>query len=552
MKLFGLELKRAEEDIQQEKLEKIATPQPDGSLDVEVAGGYGASGNQYYFNWDFDSNSDTEIIQTYRRIAKLADVDDAIDEIVNETIVVEDQEQIVEIMLDNTKFSTGIKTKIADEFEYLLGLLNFHDVGDQILRQWYIDGRHYYQKVVDPKKEKEGIKELNWLDPTKTKKVRELVREQRKTDTGIVETVKVKDEYFLYDPSLKANKDSPQTSFATSQAQNILKLSPDAVAYTTSGIMDFDRGQVHGYLHKAIKPANQLTLLEDSMVVYRLTRAPERRIFYIDIGNLGSSRAEQYVRGIMNKYKNRLIYNVDTGSVDASKAHMSMMEDIWLPRKEGGRGTEVSTLPAGANLGDIDDILYFKRRLTKALKIPVSRQDAEGALFSIGTSGEVTRDELKFTKYVDKIRRRFNTFFYDLLKTQLVIKGIMTADEWQEQKHRIGFLYNRDSYIAELQKAEMWRSRFELMASALEFTGENNYLSQRWNRDNILKLTEEDVRQIAKDWAKEPSPEDIETHDPQLGADEFEEEPGGGEGAPAPAAKEKPKAEPKDDADQEK
>ena len=538
MKLFGLQIGTPAKEAEKKNLDHVAPPQPDGSVDVDVTGGYGAASNQYFFNWDVTSGNDNKLIQTYRDIARLADVDDAIDEIINETIVVEDQEQIVEIMLDNTKFSDKVKDKIVEEFEYLLGLLNFHDCGDQILRQWYIDGRHYYHKVVDPKKEKEGIKELNWLDPCKTQKVRELERETHDTDEGEVETVKVKEEYFLYDPSLKPGTESPQMAFQVSNAKNVLKLSLDSVAYTTSGLMDLDRGQVQGYLHKAVKPANQLTLLEDSMVVYRLTRAPERRIFYIDIGNLGSTRAEQYVRGIMNKYKNKLVYDVNTGSVDASKAQMSMMEDIWLPRKEGGRGTEVSTLPAGANLGDIDDVLYFKRRLTKALKIPVSRQDAEGALFSIGVSGEVTRDELKFTKYVDKVRRRFNTFFYDLLKTQLVLKKIMTEEEWLEQKHRIGFLYNRDSYIAELQKSEMWRQRFDLLNQAIEFTGENNYLSQRWNRDNILKLTEEDRRQIEKDWKQEPSPEDIESHDPQAGFDD-EPEPGEEEGeAPEPEERE--------------
>lgn len=503
MKVFGLEIKKPSVVVEKET---IAPPQPDGSLDIETSGGYGANSNHYYINYDFATSNDKELIKTYRKIAKLADVDDAVDEIVNETIVVEDQQPIVEIMLDNTDFSKGIKNKIADEFEYLLGLLNFHDCGDQILRQWYIDGRHYYHKVVDPKKTKEGIKSLDWLDPTKTKKMRELEKVQKKTDEGMVEVTKVKDEYFLYDPSIHTGNESPQVPFAVSKVQNILKLSLDSVSYTTSGLMDFDVGQVQGYLHKAVKPANQLTMLEDSMVVYRLTRAPERRIFYIDIGNLGSTRAEQYVRGIMNKYKNKLVYNVESGAVDASKVHMSMMEDIWLPRKEGNRGTEVQSLPAGANLGDINDILYFKRRLTKALKIPVSRQDAEGALFSIGVSGEVTRDELKFTKYVDKVRRRFNTFFYDLLRTQLLLKGVMTDEEWSANKHKIGFLYNRDSYIAELQKAEMWRQRFEILGAAVPYTGKDMYLSQRWNRDNILKLTEEEVKQIEKDWKTEPLP----------------------------------------------
>jgi len=540
MQILGFEIKRsAKAENETKTLERVSQPQPDGSLDIQVLEGISGT-NSYYFDFDFNVREDKEQIQLYRQISRLADVDDAIDEVVNECIVVEDQENIVDIMLDNTKFSPKIKKKIADEFEYLLGLLNFHDNGDQIFRQWYIDGRHYYHKVVDSANQKEGIKELNWLDPVKTKKVREIEKKKKKVGGKTIETVNVKDEYFLYDPAITTYGDASQAAFSVSQEQNVLKLSLDSVAYTTSGLMDLDKGKVLSYLHKAIKPANQLSLLEDSMVVYRLTRAPERRIFYIDIGNLGSSRAEQYVTNIMQKYKNRLVYDVDTGSVDATKVHMSMMEDIWLPRKEGGRGTEVSTLPAGANLGDIDDVLYFKRRLVKAMKIPVSRMDAEGALFSIGVSGEVTRDELKFTKYVDKVRRRFNTFFYDLLRTQLLLKKVVTEEEWKENKPKIGFIYNRDSYIAELQKSEMWRQRFELLQSAVDFTGENNYLSQRWNRDNILRLSEDDVRQIEKDWKGEPEPEDIVTH-ALIGQEPgMEEVPGQPPERPKPPAEKNP------------
>ena len=530
MKFFGLEIKK-EEPVG--SLDSIAPPAPDGAVDVLDVGA-----NSYYFDFDVTLKNDKDLIQTYREIARISDVDDALDDIINECIVVEDQEQIVEIMLDNTKFSDGIKKKIVDEFEYLLGLLNFHDCGDQIFRQWYIDGRHYYHKVIDTKKQKEGIQALHWLDPTKTKKVRELDKKTVTSDGKSVEVNHLKSEYFLYDPTLTISNDGiSNMPFNASQAYNIMKLNLDSVAYTTSGQIDLDSGKVLGYIHKAIKPANQLSLMEDSMVVYRLTRAPERRIFYIDIGNLGASRAEQYVVGLMNKYKNKLVYDVKTGSVEASKAHLSMMEDIWLPRKEGGRGTEVDTLPAGANLGDIDDILYFKRRLTKAMRIPVSRTDSEQSLSSIGVSGEVNRDELKFTKYVDKVRRRFNTFFYDLLKTQLVLKGVMSADEWDNAKSRIGFLYNRDSYIAELQKSEMWRQRFDLLTTAIEFTGENNYLSQEWNRDNILKLSEADRIKIKKDQAGEPDPEEIKFGQGDEGADEVEEAPPGGDEPAKPAPK---------------
>lgn len=506
MNIFGFELKKAKKDTDS----SIAIPQPDGALDIVDGGISGTAANSLYsYNFDVSVADDVALIQQYRDISMLSEVDDAIDEIVNEAVVVQDQQEIVELNLAETNFSENVKKKIIEEFSYILGLLNFHDNGDQIFRQWYIDGRQYYHKVVDAKKEKEGITSIDWLDPVKTKKIREIERKKN----GEVDIKVVKEEYFLYDPSLDTDAHGNQLAVAASPAQEILKLSPDSVCYCTCGIMDLKKGQVLSYLHKAVKPANMLALMEDSLVVSRLVRAPERRIFYVDIGKLGASRADQYMRNIMNRYRNRITYDIKTGKVENNNAHLSMMEDIWLPRMEGGRGTQVDTLPGANNLGDIEDVLFFRKKLAKALKLPASRADSENSVFNVGVSGEITRDEMKFSKYVDKVRRRFNTFFYDLLKTQLLLKQIITQEDWDDNKHNIGIIYNRDSYISELQKAEMWRQRFELLQQSESIVGKDKYLSQRWVRDNILRLSEEEQKQMEKDWAEEPEVEEEEGND---------------------------------------
>ena len=507
MKLFGFEFKKKSSD---DNLTRVSAPIPDGSVDIEDINSSNydnaANNRQTFLEFDLISKTESDLIQKYRDIAQLSAVEDAIDEIVNEAIVVQDQKKIIEIILGKTEFSENVNKLIIDEFDYLLLLLDFHDNGDQIFRQWYIDGRHYYHKVIENNKESEGIQELNWLDPKKTLKIREF--ERKKIDNNIIgsEISVVKREYFLFNPNIDEKKKiAGQVSFSSNgRYENRLELSPDSVAYTTSGIIDHDMGIVQSYLHPALKPANQLSLLEDSAVVYRLVRAPERRIFYIDVGTLPPGRAEQHVARQMAKYKNKLIYDVNTGKIDAAKAHISMQEDFWLPRREGGRSTEVTTLTSTANLGAIEEITYFKRGLAQALNIPISRLDSEST-FNLGISGEIKRDELKFSKFVDKIRRRFNTFFYDILETQLILKKIITLEEWEENKHHIQFQYNRDSYISELQNAEMWKQRFELLEAASAYTGKDKYLSIRWNYENILNISDEEKAQIQKDWEDEPN-----------------------------------------------
>lgn len=498
---FGFEIKRKSKEVENDNLKEISPPPEDGSIEF-ISAGLQQTTEFLTLDFDAESKTDREMINQYRSTASLSIVDSAIEDIINEAIVVEDQNTIIELILSETDFSDKIKKSIIEEFNYLLGLLNFHNNGDHLFRQWYVDGRTYLHKLVDEKKQDDGIKKINWLDPLKTKKVREF--EEVKEDG--VEIPKLKDEFFIYDPTYNI-KSQTRLGNDYRTRKEVLKLSLDSVCYTTSGLVDLASSKIISFLHKAIKPANQLSMLEDSMVVYRLTRAPERRIFYIDVGKLGHSRAKAYVTDIMRNYKNKLVYDVKTGSVESSKAHLSMMEDIWLPRQEGGRGTEVSTLQAASNLGDIEDILYFRRNLFKALGIPQSRMDSD-APFSIGISGEITRDELKFSKLVDKIRRRFNIIFYDLLKTQLLLKNIITEDDWDENKDKIGFQYNRDSYITELQKNEMLRQRFELLEVVKENAGKDQYISMAWIKDNILHLTEEEMDQIEKDWKEQPEPEE--------------------------------------------
>jgi hypothetical protein len=498
MKFFGFEIKKEKSDT---NLLKVSTDMPDGSQDIEVIPG---SASSFFIDFNYHLTDEAEIIQWYRDTASLSSVDDAITEIVNEAIVVQDQEKIVEIILSETEFSSAIQKKITDEFNYLLNLLNFNDQGDQIFRQWYIDGRQYYHKVVSKGKEKEGIKEINWLDPKKTTKIREMRKETIDQGGKKIEVNIVDKEYFLYNPQAQnKEKRNPQIGFSAMPQESVLQLTPDSVAFITSGIIDYNTGRAQSYLHTALKPAQQLSLLEDSLVVYRLTRAPERRIFYIDVGNLPSGRAEQHVLKQMNRYKNKLVYNTKTGAIDAAKAHISMMEDIWLPRREGGKSTEVTTLPAGQNLGSIEDIVYFKRKLAQAMNVPESRLDSQ-ATFQTGVNGEIKRDELKFSKFVDKLRRRFNNLFYDLLKTQLVLKAIITDKDWDDNRQNIRFKYNRDSYVGELQEAEMWLRRLELLDKTSVYTGKDKYFSQRWNEENVLKISEEEKRQIEKDWADEP------------------------------------------------
>ncbi len=501
MNVFGYEIKKKDKQGP-EKVTAFADKQTlDGTLELEQSSLISAvSNNQYIFDFEQEIQNEKKLVQEYRRIAKLPDVDSAIDDIVNEAIVVEDDEDVVSLDLGDTAFSASIQKKVAAEFEELSTILSLNKKASDIFKQWYIDGKMYYHKAVNSDKQSEGIKELIWLDPTKIKKVREAIKEKNPV-TGM-ELVVGYEEYYLFDPN-KDRKSSSQVGYA-SQNKPVLKILPEAVAYVPSGNIDMEKNRVLSYLDKALVSANQLALLESSLVIYRLARAPERRVFYIDVGNLPKTKAEQYMRDIITKFKNKSVYDANTGQVANSKAHLSMLEDVWLPRREGSRGTEVDTLPGGQNLGDIEDVLYFRKKLFKSMNLPVSRLEAETAV-NLGRSSEITRDELKFSKFVQKLVNKFSEFLYDILKTQLVLKGIMSKEDWDDESENVKFRFNKDSYFTELKNMEILQERFAILADADDYAGK--YISIEFIQKNILQLTDDEIKQIEQE-NKENPPED--------------------------------------------
>jgi hypothetical protein len=544
-RVFGYKITKGDTAKVSKGVEKVTTPLPDGSAEYEVARAMDA--NSYAFDFEVEIKKEAELIDTYRSSARLPDVDSAIDDIINEAIVVELENPAVELAFgEDCKFSAGIKTKIGEEFTSLLAMMEFDINGPQMFRQWYIDGKHYYHKVIDSNKKSEGIQELNWLDPARIKKVRENITE---VDNAGNLRITGYNEFYIFDPNSKRTKKS---SGVIPARKNVLRLEPDAVSYANSGLIDLETGRALSYLHKAVKPANQLSLLEDSMVVYRLSRAPERRIFYIDVGNLPKARAEQYMQSIINKYKNKLAYDVQTGTVKANKHHLSMLEDIWLPRKEGGKGTEVSSLEGGTNLGEIEDVVYFQKKLYKSLNLPTTRLDSESS-FVLGNSGEISRDEIKFSKFIFKMRGRFNMFFLDLLKTQLILKNKITEAEWEKEKANFEFIYNVDSHFAEIKQGEVMANRLEQLGAVDPYVG--RYFSITWVRREILHQTEDDIKSIDKEMEEEKAKADAgETEDPAFGGMEVATQPeelppeeveGGAPPAAEPAEAGTPKPAPK-------
>ena len=492
--LFGFEIKRKDQDKEEAKRLSFVAPDSDDGLGYVInAGGHFGQ----YIDMEGDK-AKTEIQQIikYRQVAMQPECDAAIEDIVNESIVADEDGAPVELNMDDLDQSDKIKNLIKEEFEYIVQLLNMNWQGHDIFRRWYIDGRLYFHKIIDEKNPKAGILELRNIDPTKIRKIRE-VKEERDPLTGTKMIRGVK-EYYLFQNN------------AMSKSSQGLKISKDAICYVTSGVLDPSRKRVLSYLDKALKTVNQLRMLEDSLVIYRLARAPERRIFYIDVGNLPKGKAEEYLRNIMTKYRNKLVYNASTGEMKDDRKHMAMLEDFWLPRREGGRGTEITTLPGGENLGQIDDIVYFQKKLYKSLNVPVNRLEQE-AQFSLGRSSEITRDELKFQKFINKLRKRFSMLFVDLLKTQLVLKGIVTEEEWNEMKQDINVDYQQDTHFSELKESELIRERLGTIREIDEYVGK--YFSQEWVRKNILRQSEDDIKdidaQIEAELAAQPQePED--------------------------------------------
>jgi len=484
IKLFGFELKRSAKSTEEKKnLPSIVPPtDEDGAGYVTAAGTYMGQ----YINLDGnESKNNAQLIRKYRGVAQHPEVDAAIEDIVNEAISTSELKSSVEINLDKVELSDGVKKKIVDEFDFIATLLKFNELGHDIFRRWYVDGRIYHHLVVADTNLKLGIRDIRPIDAAKIRKVKE-VQAKKDPVTGAKIIVKV-DEYFIYQ-----EKPGVQNSG--------VKLSKDSVSYVTSGLLDSDRKKVISYLHKALKPVNQLRMMENALVIYRLARAPERRIFYIDVGNLPRGKAEAYMTDIMAKYRNKLVYDATTGEIKDDRKHMSMLEDFWLPRREGGRGTEISTLPGGENLGQIDDIVYMQKNLYKSLNVPVSRLEQETP-FNLGRSTEITREELKFQKFIDRLRSRFQTLFLDILRKHLVMKNIITEEDWENIINDVQVDFIKDTVWAELKETEVLRERLQSLEQSEPYVGV--YFSKEWIMKTVLRMSDADIEEMKKQMKKE-------------------------------------------------
>ena len=474
MEIFGFELKKKKPE---KDLGSVVTPTPDDGSTVVSS----AAASYYGMVVDLEGvvKNENDLIRRYREVCQYPDCDAAIEDIVNEAIVVDDNEQPVQLIMDDLKISESIKKKIRDEFVEILKLYKFDEKGHDIFRSWYIDGRSYYHILIDPARPKDGIVELRYIDPRKIRKIKNVKKEKNQKGVEVTTTT---DEYYLYN-----DKGITQ---ATTQG---VKLSLDSVIYCTSGLLDSNTNMVLSHLHKAIKPVNQLKMIEDSLVIYRISRAPERRIFYIDVGNLPKLKAEQYVNDIMNKFRNKVVYDAATGEVRDDRKHLSLMEDFWMPRREGGKGTEITTLPGGQNLGDIADINYFQTKLYNSLNVPISRlQPQQG--FSLGRSTEITRDEVKFNKFITRLRKKFSNLFSEALRIQLVAKNIILPEEWDEMYNDIRFEYQMDNHFAELKNNEILQQRINALQLMEPYVGK--YYSVEYVRRNVLMQTEEEIKEI--------------------------------------------------------
>ena len=494
VKLFGFTIGREDEEAPA-KIQSFAEKENlEGALQVSpLAGAYGT-----YLDIEGAVKNEAELITRYREMVMYPEAEYAVDDIVNEAIVTGIGKGPVDIVLDHLDQSASIKTKIQTEFREILNLLDFGNQCYDTFRRWYVDGRLYYHIIIDVDSPKKGIQELRYIDPRKIRKVKHIKKAGVKSKDGQnIPVIANGAEYFIYN----------ERGLDQKGGGNGIKIAKDSVCYTHCGLLDARKSMVVSHLHKAIKPYNQLKMLEDAVVIYRISRAPERRIFYVDVGNLPKIKAEQYLRDIMVKFKNRLVYNSGTGEISDEREHRTMLEDYWLPRREGGRGTEISTLPGGQNLGEIEDVQYFRKKLYKAMNVPASRLEQESG-FSIGRSAEITRDEVKFGKFVTRLRSRFSHLFLHLLETQLRLKGVVTAEDWEEFRPNIYFDWQKDTHFAELQETEILRSRVELLRDMEEFKGE--YFSKEWLRKNILRQSDEDIDIIDKQINSEPDPESEE------------------------------------------
>jgi len=487
-KLFGFSI----EDNDQVSPSTVSPvpPNDEDGVDHYLSSGFFGS----YVDIEGVYRTEFELIKRYREMALHPEVDSAIEDIVNEAIVSDTNDVPVEIELSNLNASDGLKSKIRNEFKYILELLDFDRKSHEIYRNWYIDGRIYYHKVIDLKNPHEGIQELRYIDAMKMRYVRQtkkskdvnIISPRLQNDNPMDYEFPEIEEYFIYNPK----SGYPYGNKVSTGASQGIKIAKDSITYCTSGLVDRNKGNTLSYLHKAIKSLNQLRMIEDSLVIYRLSRAPERRIFYIDVGNLPKVKAEQYLRDVMMRYRNKLVYDAQTGEIRDDKKYMAMLEDFWLPRREGGRGTEISTLPGGQNLGEITDIEYFKKKLYRSLNVPPSRMDGEGG-FNLGRSSEILRDELKFSKFVGRLRKRFSNMFNDMLKTQLILKNIVSTEDWEVMSEHIQYDFLYDNHFAELKESELLGERLGMIQTAEPYIGK--YFSQDYVRRKILRQTDIEI-----------------------------------------------------------
>ena len=509
IKLFGYKIGKDEEN---DEIKSFAPKEDDdGSVAITGGGVYGV-----YTDLEGTIRNDAELVKRYRDMALQPECDAAIEDIINETLVFGEGDYPVQIILDKLQQPESIKKKIRDEYYYIMKLLDFNNQGYDIFRRWYVDGKLYYHMMIDTKQPKQGLKELRYIDPRKIRKVKEAKKDARASIGPVQLAKKDPNEYFIY-----SNK-----GFNNDGNQGV-KISNDSICYVHSGVTDKDGKIVVSHLHKAIKPLNQLRMLEDATVIYRISRAPERRIFYIDVGNLPKMKAEQYLREIMQKYKNKLVYDAQTGEIRDDRRFQTMLEDFWLPRREGGKGTEITTLPAGQNLGEIEDVLYFQKKFYQSLNVPVSRLQSDNG-FSLGRASEITRDELKFSKFIGRLRLRFSHLFDRLLETQLLLKGICTKAEWQAIKEEVSYDFINDMHFTEMKEVEVLKERLSILGDIENYSGK--YFSKQWIRKNVLRQTEDDIEEIDKQMEEEAS----EGENEEEQAPPQQEEPQSAEREPIP------------------
>lgn len=499
----------------------------DGAIDVDVSEYQYAAQIQHAFDLDRIPTNEYELIHIYRTMSLNQEIDEAIQEIVNEAIITDEMKSSVSIVLSSVELSENIKDKISEEFDEIVRLLNFKNRGYNLFNRWYIDGKLVFHKVVDTKSKNKGLVDIVPIDPLNIKLIREMPVKRDKDANGLqlYDLSKI-NEYFLYSkaPIMGKEKGSQESSESTA-----VRIPRDAITYCTSGVTDETGRNVLSYLYKAIKPWNNLKLMEDSLVIYRVTRAPERRAFYIDVGNLPKGKAEQYLRDTMNRFKNKIVYDASTGTISNQKKYHAMIEDFWLPRREGGRGTEIDTLPGGQQLGEIDDVTYFKDKLYKSLNVPLSRFQQDSASFNIGRTTEITRDEVKFSKFISRLRKRFSYIFDDLLKTQLVLKKIITEDEWDEIVDDISYSFLEDNLFSEFKEMELLNERIELVGNLQNNEMIGRYYSKAWVQRNVLKMSDKEIEEMEKE-IKEEEPEEEDSafaagHHAQFGPEEEPEVP---------------------------